>query len=70
MSINSIGGSTSGNFAAHATQRTSGATAVQKQGRDSDGDSDGTTAAPAKPASAPTVNLAGQTVGKLINVKA
>ncbi len=70
MSISSVGASASSNFAAQATQRTSGAATVQKQGGDSDGDSDGTTAAPAKSASSPTVNLSGQTLGKLINVTA
>jgi len=59
------------NVSTQALQRNSEAAEVKKAGPDHDGDADdGGVAKAAKPSTAPTVNSNGQTIGRVISVKA
>lgn len=65
MNISSIG-STALPSALGTVQKQPESAEMQKVGRDNDGDSDDTSAAPA----APTVNMTGQKIGQIISVTA
>ena len=69
MDVGSVG-TAYNSLTTQATQRSPESAEVQKAGRDNDGDSDDGGAKAAQTAPAPTVNLSGQKLGQVINVKA
>ena len=69
MSVSSVN-SSNGNLSTPASRPAPEAAEVQKGGRDNDGDSDDGGAGAVKSAPSPSVNMNGQTIGKIINVTA
>ncbi len=68
MSVGSVGGASSATYT-QAVQRQPEAAEIKKAGPDRDGDKDAGVST-VQPNPAPTVNLSGQTVGRVINTTA